>query len=211
MRISEIYPAIQGETSYAGEPCAIIRLAGCNLECSWCDTPQSESVKTELNVEEILNRCRTIGLSLILLTGGEPLLQKESLELMRKLVGEGYTVLLETNGSLPLEGIPEPVVIIMDVKCPGSGMEGRMMLENLERLRPWDEVKFVIADRRDFDYALGIVKSRHLTERVKVLFSPEFDRMNSGDLADWILETRLPIRLNLQIHKYVWGSNAREK
>jgi len=211
MRISEIYPAIQGETSYAGEPCTIIRVAGCNLECSWCDTPQAKGVKEELSVDEILTRCRMIGLPLVLLTGGEPLLQKESLELMRKIVEQGDTLLLETNGSLPLDGIPEPVVIIMDVKCPGSGMEGRMNLENLERLRPWDEVKFVITDRRDFDYAMEIVQKRRLTKRAKVLFSPEYDRMNPGDLADWILETRLPIRLNLQIHKYIWGPNAKER
>jgi len=211
MKISEIYGAIQGETSYAGEPCTIIRLAGCNLECSWCDTPQREVVKEELSVEEILDRCRRINLPLVLLTGGEPLLQKESLELMRKLVEQGYTALLETNGSLPLEGIPEPVVIIMDVKCPGSGMHGKMRLENLQKLRPWDEVKFVIADRRDFDYALGVVKGHRLTGCVKVLFSPEFDHLNAGDLGDWILETHLPIRLNLQIHKYIWGQNAKER
>ncbi len=211
MKISEIYAAIQGETSYAGEPCTIIRLAGCNLECSWCDTPQREVVKQELSIEAILDQCRTIDLPLILLTGGEPLLQKESLELMRKLVEQGYTVLLETNGSLPLDGIPEPVVTIMDVKCPGSGMQEKMRLENLQALRPWDEVKFVIADRRDFDYALGLVTSHHLSERMKVLFSPEFDQMDAGDLGDWILETRLPIRLNLQIHKYIWGQDARER
>ena len=209
LKISEIYPSIQGESSYVGYPFTIIRLAGCNLECSWCDTPYAFEVKKEMTVEGVLDFCRKCGLSMVLVTGGEPLLQEEVRELMRRLASEGYTVLLETNGSLPLEGIPAEVVVILDFKCPASGMQKRMLEENLEKLRPKDEVKFIIADRDDFDHAVEIVKKHRLAEKAGVLFSPVFDRMKSDVLAEWILETRLPVRLNLQIHKYIWGPRTR--
>jgi 7-carboxy-7-deazaguanine synthase len=203
--ISEIYPAIQGETSHVGEPCTIVRLAGCNLDCSWCDTPQSREKGREVSIEEVVQTCKKIGLRLVLVTGGEPLLQKDTLDLLEKLVKSGFQVHLETNGSLPLDSIPNEVVVILDIKCPGSGMKDKMNFENLKKLRYSDEVKFIISNRGDFDYALSLVRKHRLLEKARVLFSPEFGQMNPAVLADWILETRLPIRLNLQIHKYIWN------
>jgi 7-carboxy-7-deazaguanine synthase len=205
IKVSEIYPAIQGETSYAGEPCTIVRLAGCNLECAWCDTPQARETGRDTSIEDILKTCEKIGLGLVLLTGGEPLLQIGVPDLLKKLVESGFKVLLETNGSLPLDSVPAEVVTILDVKCPGSGMDKKMYFENLEKIRHSDEVKFIICDRGDFDYALTIMKKHRLLEKARVLFSPEFGQMDPAKLADWILETRLPIRLNLQIHKYIWN------
>jgi 7-carboxy-7-deazaguanine synthase len=209
LKISEIYSAIQGETSFVGEPCTIIRLAGCNLECEYCDTPHKNEICHELPVKEIIRFCREKGQELVLITGGEPLLQNDVFELMDKLTREDFRVLLETNGSLPVDEIPDLVTVILDIKGPGSGMVQRMILENLEKLSPDDEVKFVISDRNDFDSALKIIKDYHLIEEVKVLFSPEFDKMKPDCLAAWIIETKLPIRLNLQIHKYIWHPEER--
>ena len=213
LKICEIYPAIQGESSYVGLPCLIVRLAGCNLDCSWCDTSRARNGTNaeEISVEQVVGSCRESGLNMVLITGGEPLLQEETKDLLERLIDAGFRVLLETNGSLPIEGIPQEVTIILDMKCPGSGMQDEMLMENLDMLRPHDEVKFVIADRRDFDYALNIAKRYHLVERSKPLFSPAFDRLNASQLAQWMLESRLFIRLNLQIHKYIWGSDAGKK
>ncbi len=209
LKFSEMYPAIQGESSHAGEPCVILRLTGCNLNCTFCDTPYAREVKEELTIPQVLDFCLKTGLHTVLITGGEPLLQPEVYGLMQRLLAEGFSVLLETNGSLPINGVPEQVIIILDVKCPGSGMEQFMCWENLKHLRPHDEVKFVITDRLDFERALDIVRQYNLTEKVMVLFSPEFSQMKPDILADWILKAHLPIRLNLQIHKYIWGASAR--
>lgn len=209
IKISEIYPAIQGETSYVGEPCVIVRLSGCNLKCAWCDTPQTRETGREITVDDVVKTCKSTGLRLALVTGGEPLLQNDIRILLKKLVESEFKVLLETNGSLPLDSIPREVVVILDIKCPGSGMDKQMNFENLKKLRHSDEVKFIICDRGDFDYALKLVQNNRLTEKTRALFSPEFGKMDPAELADWILETRLPIRLNLQIHKYIW--DPREK
>ncbi|MBN1901095.1 radical SAM protein [Candidatus Sumerlaeota bacterium] len=211
IEISEIYPAIEGETTYSGEPCTIIRLAGCNLNCVWCDTPQAKETGRNLSIEEIIETCKKIGMNLILVTGGEPLMQKEVPELLSRLIESGFRILLETNGSFPLDSIPREAVVILDIKCPGSGMRERMNFDNLDKIRKSDEVKFIICDRGDFDYAIDLVKKRHLLEKTRVLFSPEFERMNPANLADWILETRLPIRLNLQIHKYIWDPGEKSR
>jgi len=209
LKISEMYPAIEGETSHAGLPCVIVRLAGCNLNCSFCDTPFARSSYIEMSVEQVCAFCHASGQRLVLLTGGEPLMQEESRDLMDKLIQGGFKVILETNGSIPLVEIPESVNVIIDVKCPGSGMASKNYLANLERLRPSDEVKFVIGDRADFEFALEMVRRYALIERAGVLFSPAFGRMKPDSLAEWILETRLTIRLNLQIHKYIWSPDAR--
>ena len=210
LKISEIYPAIQGETSFSGEPCTIVRLAECNLNCKWCDTPQAMEVKEELSVEEVFERCSKQGLELVLITGGEPLLQKDAFKLMQSLVEGGFKVLVETNGSLPLEGIPPEVIAILDWKCPGSGMESRMLPQNLGKIRPCDELKFIICDQRDFNHAITVVKDHDLTKKCKVMFSPEFNTMKADILAKWILETRLPIRLNIQMHKYIWNNEQEQ-
>jgi len=209
LKITEIYPAIQGETSFAGLPCMIVRLAGCNLDCSWCDTPQKDEISREMSIEEILESCRMFPHKLVLVTGGEPLLQEETSSLLSELARAGYRVLLETNGSLPLPRLSPGVTVILDMKCPSSGMADRMNPENIGKLRTGDEIKFVICDREDFDFALGMVKQHRLCEKTGVLFSPEFERMKSDALAEWILESGLPIRLNLQIHKLIWGAGAR--
>lgn len=209
LKICEMYPAIEGETSHAGLPCVIVRLAGCNLNCSFCDTPFARSSYMEMSLEQVCAFCHASDLRLVLLTGGEPLLQEETRDLMNKLIQGGFKVILETNGSIPLGEIPEGVNVILDVKCPGSGMADKNHLANLEGLRSSDEVKFVIGDRADFDFALEMVRRYALIERAGVLFSPAFGRMRPDALAGWILETRLPIRLNLQIHKYIWPPDER--
>ncbi len=211
LHISEIYPAIQGETSRVGQPCVIIRLAGCNLDCAWCDTPHKNSVEQDMSVQAAVDYCRGSGMGMVLVTGGEPLLHEDCPMLLSALKEAGFVTMIETNGSLSIEDVPEGVITILDFKCPGSGMSDRMMPDNLKRLRGEDEVKFVIEDRADFDFAAGLVRSYGLAGKAIILFSPVFGRMAPEKLAEWILESRMPIRLNLQIHKYIWEPAARRR
>lgn len=221
MFITEIFKSIQGESSYAGLPCIFVRLTGCNLRCKWCDTAYAFHGGTKYSLDEILRRVGEFsgdrehggrGVRLIEITGGEPLLQPETPELAQRLVDAGYTVLIETSGERDISELPREVVKIMDVKCPGSGESGKFNVANLEALEPKDEVKFVIASRRDYDFAREFMAEHRLPERVhEILFSPVFadpagawPAMDARELAEWILAENLPVRLGLQLHKFVW-------
>lgn len=204
MRVTEIFTSIQGESTFCGLPCTFIRMTGCNLRCKYCDTPYALEGGEELDLDQILDRVREAGISLVELTGGEPLLQEECYLLINLLLEEGYTVLLETNGSLTLEKLDSRVMKIVDIKCPGSGMSEKMDFSNVNYLTGKDEVKFVISDKGDFDWAKGIIDKYGLIEKCKVLISPVLSRLEAKEVAGWILEERLPVRLQLQLHKVIW-------
>jgi 7-carboxy-7-deazaguanine synthase len=205
LRLIEIFNSVQGETSFTGLPTTFVRLAACNLRCSWCDTTYSFGRGIKHSLEEIVARVNGYGHSHVCITGGEPLLQKNVYRLMAELCDRGYVLSLETGGSLPIEEVDPRVHMILDVKCPGSGMEAHNLFSNLPLLKQKDEVKFVIKDRADYDYAKGICAEYLLfVNKISVLFSPVFGEMDSQILVGWILEDKLPVRLNLQIHKFIW-------
>jgi 7-carboxy-7-deazaguanine synthase len=208
--VHEIYLSVQGESTYVGRPCVFVRLTACDLRCQWCDTPYAFTGGTKMPVEAIVADVVRQRCSLVEITGGEPLLQPEVYELMQRLLAGGHEVLVETGGHRSTERIPSGVVTILDVKCPASGEAGRMHWPNLDRLRPRDEVKFVIQDREDFDYACDVVRRHDLTAKAAaVLFSPVHGVLAADVLARWMLQTGLPVRLQLQAHKYIWSPEAR--
>lgn len=209
LRVNEIFSSIQGESTYAGRPCTFVRLTGCNLRCSYCDTRYAFDEGTGMSVDEILGRVRAQGIPLVEVTGGEPLLQEACPTLLRALVDEGYEVLVETNGSLPIDALPEDAVCILDMKCPSSGMTSRMCWENLERLRPCDEVKFVIQTRDDYLWARGYAGRLAPHGPDRLLFSPARGGIDPARLADWILSDRLGIRLHVPLHSILWPDAAR--
>lgn len=209
LRVNEIFHSIQGESTLAGVPCVFVRLTGCNLRCVWCDTEYAFHEGEPLEIDRILEKVAAFGCPTVEVTGGEPLLQKETPELLRRLVEQGYRVLLETGGSLPIEGVPAGVRRIVDVKCPGSGEADRNRWENLDDLREGDELKFVIAGREDYDWARDVVRDRDLAARVPVLFSAVHGRLDPGRLAGWVLGDRLPVRLQVQVHKVLWPEATR--
>jgi 7-carboxy-7-deazaguanine synthase len=201
MQICEIFHSLQGESTYAGLPCIFIRLAGCNLRCSYCDTPQSWEEGVEYSIDRILEEINQYSSRLVEITGGEPLLQNDCVELMERLKKGGYTVLVETNGSCSVQPVPNSVHLIIDVKLPGSGAGDSFLTDNLQWLKTgWDELKFVVSDRIDFDYALAFIREHKLEEHT-LLFSPVTDRLDPVLLTDWILQSGLSLRLNLQLHK----------
>ena len=209
MKINEIFKSIQGESTFAGQPCVFIRTTGCNLRCRWCDTAYAFYEGTEMDLDSILHRVRDYQCDLIELTGGEPLLQKETPLLIKRLLDEGYRVLIETGGSLDIGMLDPRTIVIMDLKCPGSDMTHAMRWENLFQLKPADEIKFVVADRTDYLWAKDIVERHALADRHSVLFSPVFGIMEPRQLAAWILEDGLKVKLQLQIHKYIWEPETR--
>lgn len=210
LTVFEIYLSVQGESTHTGRPCVFVRLAACNLRCTWCDTPYAFTGGSKKSVDEVMADIRALDCRLVELTGGEPLLQPDAIPLMERLVAEGFEVLLETGGHMPLDTVPDEVVAIVDVKCPGSGEAAAMYWPNLDQLSAHDEVKFVIRDRADFDYAVAVVGRHHLAGRVAaILFSPVFGVLAPAELARWILEARAPVRLQLQTHKYIWDPATR--
>jgi 7-carboxy-7-deazaguanine synthase len=209
LRVNEIFHSIQGESTLAGLPCVFVRLTGCNLRCVWCDTAYAFYEGRDLPVEEVLGRVESYGCRLVELTGGEPLLQPDAVALMRCLIDRGYTVLVETGGSLPIETVPDGVRCILDVKCPGSGQAHHNHWENLARLREGDELKFVLADRADYAWAVRQLEDRRLLGRCPILFSPVHGRLEPGLLARWVLEDRLPVRVQVQLHKVLWPGVSR--
>ena len=220
MQITEIFKSIQGESTYAGLPCVFVRLTGCNLRCFWCDSEYTFSGGHRMSIEEVIEEVEQLspGRGLVEVTGGEPMLQeREVVPLMQRLLDDGYTVLLETSGERPLLRVPKGIVKIVDVKCPNSGEPNTFHMENLETLEPGDEVKFVLSDRTDYEFARDFVGRHHLTARVNaVLFSPAFSKDASGsrdtshclldprELAEWMLADNVPARLGLQVHKFIW-------
>jgi 7-carboxy-7-deazaguanine synthase len=210
LTVNEIYPSIQGESTHVGRPCVFVRLTACNLRCAWCDTPYAFTGGTKMSIDDVVRDVARHGVRLVELTGGEPLLQPEATALMTRLLAEGYEVLLETGGHMPLDEVPEEVAAIVDVKCPGSGEAAAMYWPNLDQLSPHDEVKFVIGDRADFDYAADVVRRYRLAERARaVLFSPVHGALAPDVLARWILDEHVPARLQLQAHKYIWPPDMR--
>ena len=210
MRITEIFFSIQGESTHSGRPCVFVRLTACDLRCAWCDTPYAFTEGQKMSLDAVLARVESFGCDLVELTGGEPLLQKDVYPLMQRLLDAGRTVLVETGGHLSIADVPAPVIRIVDVKCPGSGESARTYWQNLSLLAPHDEVKFVIRDRADYDFAREVVAEHNLTAcTAAVLFSPVHGVLPSKDLAAWILEDRLRVRLQLQTHKYIWGADVR--
>ena len=208
LKINEIYASIQGESSHTGLPCVFIRLTGCNLRCSWCDTAYAFYDGKNLTVEETLQKVETFGLPLVEITGGEPLLQEDVYPLMETLLKKGYRVMLETSGALPIDKVPEKVIKILDIKCPGSGEEKKNHLENLKFLSPHDEVKFVLLDRADYEWSRDMLRKYDMVLSKQVLFSPVYDKLNLKDLSQWILKDRLAVRLQTQLHKVIWSKDA---
>jgi len=203
--ISEIFLSLQGESSLAGVPCVFVRLAGCDLRCYWCDTSYAFSGGTRMNLEEILQEVAKYQVRLVEITGGEPLLQGNSLKLMDRLLDSGYRVMLETGGHKSIAEVDRRVKIICDIKCPGSGMAGKNLWENLSLLKPDDEIKFVLAGRDDYNWAVDIVRKYNLGSSHTVLFSPVEEHLPVRDLAEWILRDRVPVRLQVQLHRVIWG------
>lgn len=209
MRVTEIFHSIQGESSHAGQPCVFVRLTGCPLRCTWCDSDYTFSGGTEMTMDEVLTKVRAYHCPLVEVTGGEPLHQPEAFSLIEALCTEGYDVLVETSGAIDIAPVDQRAHVILDVKCPGSGMLDRMRWENLGRLTGKDEAKFVIKDRADYEWARKIVQSYGLAERCTVLFGPVFGELEPRQLAEWVLADRLPVRFQLQLHKYVWAPDMR--
>ena len=209
MKISEIFTSIQGETSFVGLPFTFVRLTGCNLRCSYCDTQYAYEEGTEYSLDAVVAEVNKRAVSRVVITGGEPLLQDETYILCSRLLDAGVTVLLETNGSILIKDVDQRVHRILDLKCPGSGMDKYMNLQNVDYLTVRDEIKFVISDRKDFEWALEILNQHEMQGRAHVLFSPVSDRLHPQELAEWILQEKLNVRLQLQIHRYIWPDRRR--
>ena len=210
LTINEIFHSVQGESTYAGRPCVFVRLTACDLRCSWCDTQYAFYEGSKRPLDAVLAEVDRFGCPLVEITGGEPLLQEDVYPLMESLVARGRTVLLETGGHRSTERVPSEVRTILDVKCPGSGEAHRMEWSNLDRLRQHDEVKFVIRDRADYEYARGIVRQHALeTRAAAVHFSPVHAEMSPRTLSEWVLHDRLQVRVQLQIHKIIWDPETR--
>jgi 7-carboxy-7-deazaguanine synthase len=210
LTINEIFHSIQGESTHVGRPCVFVRLTACDLRCTWCDTPYAFVEGHKMTVEEVVAKVSAFDCGVVEITGGEPLLQREVYPLMDALLSLGLTVMLETGGHISVERVPPAVIKVMDVKCPGSGEEAHNCWDNMTRLAPHDEVKFVIRDRADYEYAKDVVARYSLAGRcAAVLFSPVHGTLHPRDLAAWMLEDRIQVRLQLQLHKYIWGPEVR--
>lgn len=210
LTINEIFHSIQGESTHAGRPCVFVRLTACDLRCSWCDTTYAFHEGRKMSVDEVVDRVRSYDCDVVEITGGEPLLQKEVYPLMQRLLDDGRTVMLETGGHLSVDAVPDAVIRVIDVKCPGSGEAEKNHWANLEQLRPTDEIKFVIKDRADYEYARDVVIRHDLAVRCNaVLFSPVHGVQDAKSLAEWVLADRLPVRVQLQTHKFIWDPQTR--
>jgi 7-carboxy-7-deazaguanine synthase len=210
LTINEIFYSVQGESSFAGQPCVFVRLTACDLRCSWCDTEYAFYEGRKQALDDVFDAVASYDCPLVEVTGGEPLLQEDVYPLMQGLLDRGKKVLLETGGHRDTSRVPGEVVTILDVKCPGSGESGRNDWSNLERLRPHDEVKFVIKDRADYDWARDVLERHWLRQRAAAIhFSPVHGVLDPKTLSEWVLADRLPVRVQLQIHKYIWSPTTR--
>jgi 7-carboxy-7-deazaguanine synthase len=210
LTVNEIFYSIQGESSYAGRPCVFVRLTACDLRCSWCDTAYAFHEGRKRSVDDVMAEVQAFDCPLVEITGGEPLLQEEVYALMQRLLEDGRTVLVETGGHRDTSRVPEPVVTVLDVKCPGSGEAHRNEWGNLERLRPHDEVKFVLEDRADYEYAREVIRRHGLDRRAAAVhLSPVHGVLHARTLSEWVLADRLPVRVQLQIHKFIWDPATR--
>jgi len=209
LKINEIFHSIQGESTRAGEPTVFVRLTGCNLRCSYCDTEYAFEEGESFSIDEIIAAVEKFNCRLVEITGGEPLMQNESIELMDRLCENGFDVMLETGGSLPVDKVNKKVKIILDLKCPSSGMSKKNYFPNLEIIKPEDEIKFVIGTREDYEWSVGIINEYKLAEKSVLLFSPVFNKLEPAELAKWILDDKLKVRFQIQMHKYIWDPNKR--
>ena len=210
LTINEIFYSIQGESTRAGLPCVFVRLSACDLRCSWCDTPYAFHEGTKRSVDEVVAEVERHGCPLVEITGGEPLLQEDVYPLMDRLLARGLTVMLETGGHRPVTRVPPAVVKIVDVKCPGSGEASKNDWGNLDRLSPHDELKFVVQDRADYEFARELIGRHALASRcAAILISPVHGVLDPKTLSDWMLADHLPARLQLQMHKYIWSPSTR--
>jgi 7-carboxy-7-deazaguanine synthase len=211
LRVTEIFRSIQGESTHAGRPCTFVRLTGCPMRCVWCDSEYTFTGGDHFQIDDVVAQVHSLGCNLVEITGGEPLAQKTAFELVRRLCNDGFEVLVETGGYVSTAELDERAKVILDVKCPASGEESRNHWENLERLRSdKDEVKFVVADRSDWDYAQTVIRKYDLQTRARaVLISPAWEQIDLQDLANWVSQSGLNIRMQLQLHKYIWGPEVR--
>ncbi len=205
LNVCEIFKSIQGESTFAGCLCTFVRLSGCNLRCTYCDTTYAFTEGTQYTVKNIIDEVVALGNNIVEITGGEPLYQNNTGALCNELLHQGFTVLVETNGSYDISAISERCHRIIDVKCPGSGMCGSFLEKNFDILTHNDELKFVISDKTDFDWALLEVTTRKLYNKATILFSPNMNRIKPADLAAWIVDQNAPVRLGIQLHKVIWG------
>ena len=210
LTVNEIFHSIQGESTHAGRPCVFVRLTACDLRCRWCDTPYAFHEGRKMSVDDVIADVEARGCDVVEVTGGEPLLQADVYPLMQRLLASGKTVLIETGGHRSIADVPAGVIRIMDVKCPGSGESAHNNLDNLAHLTRQDEVKFVIADRDDYEFARDLVQREKLIERVNaILFSPVHGELDPKVLSEWVIADRLPVRVQLQMHKYIWSPTTR--
>lgn len=204
-KINEIYYSVQGEGFHAGLPCVFVRFTYCNLRCTYCDTEYAFYEGKDISVPDTISEVKKYNCNLVEITGGEPLVQmEECLNLMKQLCDEGFEVLIETGGSLPIKDIDTRVRVIMDLKCPSSGMEKKNLYENINYLKPVDELKFVIGNREDYDWTTEILRKYDLQNKCKILFSVVFGKLEPVQLVNWILEDKLNVRFQLQMHKFIW-------
>ena len=208
LEVTEIYRSVQGESTYMGFPCVFIRLTGCNLRCVWCDTTHAFHNGKKLSIDQIIGQVKSYKINLVEITGGEPLLQKEVFPLMESLLRNEFKVMLETSGSLSIENVPTEVIKIIDLKCPGSGEENKNFWKNLSHLTSKDEIKFVIADKVDYEWSKEVLKDYELDKKNSILFSPVFEKLKLKDIAELILEDNHPVRLHTQLHKHIWDKKA---
>ena len=208
LKINEIFKSIQGESSFSGLPCIFIRLTGCNLRCGYCDTEYAFYDGKSMSIDEVLDTIIPYKIKLIEITGGEPLLQEEVYPLMDRLLVKGYQVLVETGGSLSIAKVPDAVVKIMDIKCPGSGEDSKNNLDNLNHLESKDEIKFVILDRKDYEWSRSFLLQHTSLLKAKAIMSPVYEKLGLKELAEWVLEDNLPVRIQTQLHKVIWGKDV---
>jgi 7-carboxy-7-deazaguanine synthase len=210
LTVNEIFYSIQGESTHAGERCVFVRLTACDLRCSWCDTPYAFYEGRKMSIDEVVGQVDRFDCPLVEITGGEPLLQEDVYPLMARLLSEGRTVMLETGGHRPIGRVPRDVIKIVDVKCPGSGESDKNDWSNLDALAPHDQVKFVIRDRADYEFARDVIARHDLTKRAgAVLMSPVHGVLDPKLLSEWMLADHLPARLQLQLHKFIWSPTTR--
>ncbi len=209
LKINEIFHSIQGESSYTGLPCIFIRLTYCNLRCSYCDTEYAFYEGSDMTIKEILNKIEKYPTNLVMVTGGEPLIQKGCIDLMNQLLKKKYDVMIETSGSLSLNEVPKDVIKIVDFKCPTSNMMDKNDWTIIKDINQTDEIKFVIGNREDYDWSKEMIKNYNLNKICPILFSPVYDNIDIQDLSEWILEDGIKVRLQIQLHKHIWNADAK--
>ncbi|MFA3783731.1 7-carboxy-7-deazaguanine synthase QueE [Melioribacteraceae bacterium 4301-Me] len=209
LKVNEIFFSVQGESSLAGLPCVFVRLTYCNLRCSYCDTEYAFYEGVDMSIDSIIEKVKEYNCKLVEVTGGEPLFQKESLKLMEKLCDNSFLVMLETGGSLPIKDVDKRVKIVMDLKTPSSKMMKKNLYENINYLKPTDEIKFVIGNREDYEWSKSIIEKYNLNDKLTVLFSTVFGELQPLTLVNWILEDKLNVRFQLQMHKYIWEPSTK--